>query len=279
MSQKKEKYARDLGRRVTVVEQRLGQLEIFGPDDAFEEHLARARYTAECKENARNKDRIDRRMRRIQEAESATRIWKAVDIGALIIAIIVEIIAIAAVDAKAADPVPQEPAPANELVITSIETITHFENDDKNPPVLESNLTQNNDFDKVDSKIYDVPLDADLQQLLREACKESGINMSLALAVIWEETDYRNIIGDDGASSGYMQVQQKWHEDRMARLGVTDLMDPASNFRVGCDYLAELLETYPLANALAFYNSGDPALRPYCERVMDYMESLEKEGL
>ena len=61
----------------------------------------------------------------------------------------------------------------------------------------------------------------------------------------------------------------------MKRLGVTDLMDPASNFRVGCDYLAELLERYPLANALAFYNSGDPALRPYCERVMDYMAALE----
>ena len=61
----------------------------------------------------------------------------------------------------------------------------------------------------------------------------------------------------------------------MERLGVTDLMDPASNFRVGCDYLAELLGRYPLANALAFYNSGDPALRPYCERVMDYLETLE----
>lgn len=285
MSQKKEKYARELGRRVTDVENRLDHLEIFGvapvheesysADDAFEEHLLRARYTAECKENARNKAHADRRMRRILEAEEAARSWKAVAYGALVTAIIILIIAIVAVKAKAIDPVPQETAPANEMAILTPENNDLPKEHDEKAPILVTSLYQIMDSDKVDSKFYDVPLDTDLQQLLWEACEESGIDMSLALAVIWEETDYRNIIGDDGASFGYMQVQQKWHEDRMARLGVTDLMDPASNFRTGCDYLAELLETYPLANALAFYNSGDPALRPYCERVMDYMEALE----
>lgn len=289
MSQRKEKYARELGRRVTDVEKRLDQLaiihvdtaheEAFSVDDAFEEHLLRARYTAECKEHARDKAHADRRMRRILEAEEAVRSWKAIAYAALVTAIIVLIIAIAAVKAKAIDPVPQENAPADELAILPPETLTHSKDDAKNTPVFVTNLTQINDSDKVDTKIYNVPLDADLQQLLWEACEESGIDMSLALAVIWEETDYRNIIGDDGASFGYMQVQKKWHEDRMARLGVTDLMDPASNFRTGCDYLAELLEIYPLANALAFYNSGDPALRPYCERVMDYMEALEGGGI
>lgn len=279
MSQKKEKYARELGRRMSDAEYRLSRLEdcevVSGPDDAFEEHLIRERYYAECKEHARDKAHADRRMRRILEAEEAARSWKAVAYGALVTAIIVLIIAIAAVHAKAVEPAPQESAPENELAILSPETTTHPEDDAKNTPVFVTDLNQINDSDKVDTKIYNVPLDTETQQLLREACEESGIDMSLALAVIWEETDYRNIIGDDGASFGYMQVQKKWHEDRMARLDVTDLMDPASNFRVGCDYLAELLEIYPLANALAFYNSGDPALRPYCERVMDYMEVLE----
>lgn len=285
MSQRKEKYARELGHRVTDVEKRLDHLEIFGvapvheesycADDAFEEHLLRARYTAECKENARNKAFADRRMRRTLEAEQAARSWKAVAYGSLVTAIIVLIIAIAAVKAKAIDPVPQETAPANELAISISENNASPTEHDEKGHVFVTSLDQIMDSDKVDAKIYNVPLDADLQQLLWEACEESGIDMSLALAVICEETNYRNIIGDDGASFGYMQVQQKWHEDRMARLGVTDLMDPASNFRTGCDYLAELLEIYPLANALAFYNSGDPALRPYSERVMDYMDALE----
>lgn len=292
MSQKNAKRLRKLESRMNIAEATIqihdsrldkaskwaSSIEVAMQDtaeDAFEQHLLRARYTAECKEHARDKAHADRRMRRILEAEEAARSWKAVAYGALVTAIIVLIIAIAAVKAKAIDPVPQETTPENELAILIPETSTHSEDDTKKPPILVTSLYQIMDSDKVDSKFYDVPLDADLQQLLWEACEESGIDMSLALAVIWEETDYRNIIGDDGASFGYMQVQKKWHEDRMARLDVTDLMDPASNFRVGCDYLAELLEIYPLANALAFYNSGDPALRPYCERVMDYMEMLE----
>ena len=57
-----------------------------------------------------------------------------------------------------------------------------------------------------------------------------------------------------------MQIQQKWHWDRMERLGVTDLLEPSGNFRVGCDFLAELYAKYNDWNvALTVYNMGhDP---------------------
>lgn len=124
---------------------------------------------------------------------------------------------------------------------------------------------------------YDVPLSRELQDLLRAACEESGVPMELALAVVWEETDFRNLTGDDGESEGYMQVQEKWHRDRMERLGAEDLMDPAGNFRVGCDFLAELLDKHPLAYALTCYNSGDVRVSEYSERVMDYQEALKNK--
>jgi hypothetical protein len=60
----------------------------------------------------------------------------------------------------------------------------------------------------------------------------------------------------------------------MARLGVTDLMDPLGNFRVGCDYLAELLEQYSLAAALTCYNTGAPGHNQYATDVLNYMEEL-----
>lgn len=120
---------------------------------------------------------------------------------------------------------------------------------------------------------YDVPLDGDTQALLRAACEETGIPYELALAVIRQETEFRNVTGDDGRSVGYMQVQRRWHEDRMARLGVTDLTDPYGNFRVGCDYLAELLGEYPLEEALTAYNSGKPGKSAYASNVMAYMEA------
>jgi soluble lytic murein transglycosylase-like protein len=119
----------------------------------------------------------------------------------------------------------------------------------------------------------DVPLDGDTQAFLRAACEETGIPYELALAVIRQETEFRNVTGDDGRSVGYMQVQRRWHEDRMARLGVTDLADPYGNFRVGCDYLAELLGKYPLEEALTAYNSGKPGKSAYASNVLTYMEA------
>ena len=119
----------------------------------------------------------------------------------------------------------------------------------------------------------DVPLDGDTQAFPRAACEETGIPYELALAVIRQETEFRNVVGDDGRSVGYMQVQRRWHEDRMARLGVTDLTDPYSNFRVGCDYLAELLGKYSLEEALTAYNSGKPGKSTYASNVLAYMEA------
>lgn len=137
--------------------------------------------------------------------------------------------------------------------------------------------------EKIESALYengyfrpDVPLDGDTQALLHAACEESGITYELALAVIRQETEFRNVIGDNGDSIGYMQIQPRWHKDRMERLGVTDLTDPYSNFRVGCDFLAELLSKYTLEEALTAYNSGKPGKSEYATSVMNYMDEYNR---
>ena len=124
---------------------------------------------------------------------------------------------------------------------------------------------------------YDVPFDHDMQDLVRQAADEAGIDMALALAVIWKESGFRNIMGDGGASYGYMQIQKKWHKDRMDRLGVTDLMDPLSNFRVGCDLLAAHLSWCELEDALTLYNSGHTGSSKYANKVISYMDELTEE--
>ena len=125
---------------------------------------------------------------------------------------------------------------------------------------------------------YEIPLDHETQDLLRQACEESGVDMVLALAVISRETDFRNLNGDNGNAYGYFQVWPKWHYERMERLGVTDLSDPLSNFRVGCDFLAELLRTYPLIDALTWYNSGKPGDSAYARNVIERMEEILAKG-
>ena len=123
----------------------------------------------------------------------------------------------------------------------------------------------------------DVPLDAETQRLLYQACGETGIRYELALAVIWQETDFRNIVGDGGDSIGFMQVQPRWHSERMERLGVADLADPYGNFLVACDFLAELLETHDLTDALTKYNSGKAGDSQYARSVLNYMNILTME--
>lgn len=120
----------------------------------------------------------------------------------------------------------------------------------------------------------DVPLTYEEQDFLHTACQEAGVPYALALAVIQKETQFSNTVGDDGASEGYMQVQRKWHYDRMERLGVKDLMEPFGNFWVGCDFLAELLEVYPTAEALTVYNKGHyPGyITGYATEALDYYE-------
>ena len=122
----------------------------------------------------------------------------------------------------------------------------------------------------------DVPLSYEDQDFLHTACQESGVPYALALAVIVRETQFQNLVGDDGASLGYMQVQERWHWDRMERLGVTDLMNPFGNFRVGCDFLAELLEKYPTQEALTAYNSGSPGYNQYSYDVMANYEKWKE---
>lgn len=118
----------------------------------------------------------------------------------------------------------------------------------------------------------DIPLTYEEQGWLQAACEEFDVPYALALGLIEKETTFRNIISDNGASAGYMQIQQKWHWDRMERLGVTDLLEPNGNFRVGCDFLAELYAKYNDWNmALTVYNMGhNPGyITDYAKDVME----------
>lgn len=118
----------------------------------------------------------------------------------------------------------------------------------------------------------DVPLTYLEQDLLQSACEEAGVDYALALAVIERETGFRNVMGDDGASAGYMQVQARWWSGLMDELGVTDLMDPYGNFRVGCTILAQHIERYGLPDALTVYNAGHAGESEYSRSVMELAE-------
>ena len=101
--------------------------------------------------------------------------------------------------------------------------------------------------------------------------KRYGLNPDIIKALIEEESGWiSSAEGDDGSSIGLMQIQERWHKDRMKRLGVTDLYNPEQNITVGCDILSELLNKYGnYKDALSVYNSGNiHDGRQYAERII-----------
>ena len=111
----------------------------------------------------------------------------------------------------------------------------------------------------VELETWNVPLEKDLQLYIAELCEEVSIEPELVFAVIEQESCFEaDTVGDNGKSFGLMQVQARWHKDRMVKLGSTDLLDPYDNVLTGIDILAEKIAKYDtIGEALTAYNAGD----------------------
>lgn len=109
------------------------------------------------------------------------------------------------------------------------------------------------------ARYFNVPLSTEIQDHIFAVCKEYGIEPEIVIAMIQKESYFNaDIMGDNGAAYGILQVHPRWHYDRMERLGVTDLMDPCQNITVAVDYLAECIRMGggSLDWGLMAYNGG-----------------------
>ena len=106
--------------------------------------------------------------------------------------------------------------------------------------------------------IEDIPLSEEFQTSINKVAKSYEIDPLIVFSMIEKESAYETTaVSDNGDSEGLMQVQRKHHEERMDKLGATDLFDPYKNVLVGVDYLAELLTKYgDMEMALTAYNAG-----------------------
>lgn len=113
----------------------------------------------------------------------------------------------------------------------------------------------------VENLYFDVPLDQDIQDYILVMCAECDtcdLDPAIITAMIWKESEFdANAVGDNGNSLGLMQVQPRWHSERMEKLNATDLLDPYQNIRVGIDYLVELYSINDdIQWVLMAYNGG-----------------------
>lgn len=155
------------------------------------------------------------------------------------------------------------------VIVEEKEELEEYEAPDESEKIEQALVEQNYIRD-------DIPLDADVQSVLRAACEEFDIPYELALAVIWQETNYRNVTGDNGNAEGYMQIWEYWNRDRMERIGAYDLMNPVDNFRTGCCILRDAYNiTGSYYDALSVYNTGSSGWSWYADEVMSKWEYLD----
>lgn len=96
-----------------------------------------------------------------------------------------------------------------------------------------------------------------MQQFTYIICQQNGIDYALALAIMEVESGYKWDAYCSEGSQGYMQVNVKWHEDRMDKLNVDNVENPYFNIMVAVDYLAELQGRFDTeAEVLTAYNYG-----------------------
>ena len=101
-------------------------------------------------------------------------------------------------------------------------------------------------------EVYEKPLpdpvpatQLDAEDYIDKTAKRYGLEPQIVKALIEEESEWvASAEGDNGQSIGLMQIQPRWHKERMKRLGITNLYDPEQNVTVGCDILSELLNKY-----------------------------------
>lgn len=148
---------------------------------------------------------------------------------------------------------------------------TEIETTVTEPPVTEETIA---------ITLYNVPLATELQLHIIETAESYGIDPAIILAMAFRESSYTpSAMGDNGNSYGLLQVQLRFHRERMQKLGCTDLLDPYQNVTVAVDFLCELLNRYgDMGKALTAYNRGHYAgtVTQYATTVMAKAEELTR---
>lgn len=138
--------------------------------------------------------------------------------------------------------------------------------------------------------IAGIGVDAKLDEMeswyayLEYVCEQKDICPELVQAIIETESNW-DPEARNGECVGLMQISEKWHQNRMERLGVEDLTDPYDNILVGVDYLQELFRRYEdPAMVLMIYNGDSRAwkfwetgeMSEYAARILDRAAELER---
>lgn len=173
-----------------------------------------------------------------------------------------------------------------EVVTQQIPEITIESVKPKYPESLESKIRgKKRKKRELYPEIEDTFIDSKYVKYCDEIGEEYDISPELLTAVIEKESRGNAKAVNSYGCKGLCQVSERWHKQRMKKLGVTDLLSPRDNITVAADYIAELCETYEDAyTAMAYYGGwmqrdGRISSRgqSYLNTLFDRVAELEKK--
>lgn len=109
------------------------------------------------------------------------------------------------------------------------------------------------------------------------------ISPEILQAIAWQESQYNVTATGSSGDKGLCQVVERWHRDRMGRLGVYDIYDPYGNVLVCADIVDELMDDkygYDIRYVLMAYNMGSSNAAGYFKNgiVSDYAASVLRKA-
>ena len=133
---------------------------------------------------------------------------------------------------------------------------------------------------KVEATTNDTFISNEIQSIVEDVSAKYNVCPELILAIIEQESS-GNPNAVNGDCKGLMQVSEKWHKDRMERIGVTDLFDQYGNILVGTDYFMELADEYDdLYLVLMIYSGTSDAFeRAETYNWTEYAETIVKRTM
>lgn len=137
-------------------------------------------------------------------------------------------------------------------------------------------------------RIYNIPLSKRLQEYTYSLCEENGLDYEMLLAIMDQESDYRERVISKTNDYGIMQINKTNHEWLEKELGITDFLDPEQNIRAGVRVITGLTGKYQDPHqVLMAYNLGDAGAKrlwgqgkktsEYSRSIMAKAEYLRKE--
>lgn len=102
-----------------------------------------------------------------------------------------------------------------------------------------------------------VPLSLELQEFTYGLCSEKSIDYDMVLAIMKKESEFQNVVSDNGQDFGLMQVNIINHDWLARQYGLTDMMDEYQNITAGVTILSILQSKFDSTETILMaYNIG-----------------------